>query len=59
MCELEATHTPLTDSRDLLDKLRLSQLVKKYPKFYATQRFVNVFTNNAWHLVPHSGRVCE
>ena len=32
-------------SRVLLEKLTSSQLVKKFPTFYGTQRFVTAFTN--------------
>ena len=36
-------------SRVLLEKLTGSQLVKKFPPFYGTSRFINVFTS-AHHL---------
>jgi len=35
--------------RVLLEKLTSSQLVKKYPAFYGTQRFITAFTR-AHHL---------
>jgi len=35
-------------SRVILEKLRVTQLVKKYPACYRTQRFIIVFTI-AWH----------
>jgi len=50
---------PLPDSRDLLDKLTLSQLVEIYPKLYVTQRFITVFRNNTSHLFPHPGRLTD
>jgi hypothetical protein len=31
-------------SRVLIEKLTVTQLVKKYPDFYATRRFITVFT---------------
>jgi hypothetical protein len=36
-------------SRGLLEKLTVSQLVKKFPAFYGTQRFITAFTR-ALHL---------
>jgi hypothetical protein len=36
-------------SRGLLEKLTVSQLVKKFPAFYGTQRFITAFTT-ARHL---------
>jgi hypothetical protein len=36
-------------SRGILEKLRVSQLVKKFPTFYGTQRFITAFTR-ARHL---------
>jgi hypothetical protein len=36
-------------SRGLLEKLTLSQLVKKFPAFYGTRRFITAFTR-AYHL---------
>jgi hypothetical protein len=36
-------------SRGLLEKLTVSQLVKKFPAFYGTQRFITAFTR-AHHL---------
>jgi hypothetical protein len=31
-------------SRVLLEKLTVTQLVKKFPSFYGTRRFITVFT---------------
>lgn len=50
---------PLSDNRGLLEKLTLSQLVQKYLKFDATQKFITVFTNNVSHLVRHPGRLTD
>jgi hypothetical protein len=36
-------------SRGLLEKLTVSQLVKKFPAFYGTRRFITAFTR-ARHL---------
>src|SRR5215470_9658254 len=36
-------------SRDLLEKVTVSQLVKKFPPFYGTRRFITAFTR-ARHL---------
>jgi hypothetical protein len=36
-------------SRGLLEKLKVSQLVKKFPEFYGTRRFITAFTR-ARHL---------
>jgi hypothetical protein len=36
-------------SRGLLEKLTVSQLVKKFPAFYGTRRFITAFTR-AHHL---------
>jgi hypothetical protein len=30
--------------KDLLEKLTVTQLVKKFPTFYGTRRFITVFT---------------
>jgi len=38
-------HTLTTWSRVLLEKLTGSQLVKKFPAFYGTRRFIAAFTN--------------
>jgi hypothetical protein len=38
-----------TWSRGILEKLTVSPRVKKFPAFYGTQRFINVFTR-ACHL---------
>jgi hypothetical protein len=38
------TNQPTTWSRVLPDKLSVTQLVKKFPAFYGTQRFIKVFT---------------
>jgi prolipoprotein diacylglyceryltransferase len=38
-----------TWSRDLPEKLTVSQVVKKFPAFYGTQRFITAFTR-ARHL---------
>jgi len=38
-------------SRTLLEKLRVTQLVKKFPAFYGTRRFITVFTTiRHWFL---------
>jgi len=44
-------HTELLTpwNRVILDKLTGSQLVKKFPAFYGTRRFITVFTS-ACHL---------
>ena len=39
-------------SRDLLQKLIGSQLVKKVPAFYGTRRFINAFTRHLSHIDP-------
>jgi hypothetical protein len=52
-------------SRILLQKLIVPHLVKKFPAFYGTQRFITVFTT-ACHLAlsepdestPHSPNLC-
>jgi hypothetical protein len=36
-------------SRGVLEKLTVSQLVKKFPAFYGTRRFITTFTR-ACHL---------
>jgi len=36
-------------TRVLLEKLTSSQLVKKFPTFYGTQRFVTAFTSARTH----------
>jgi len=33
-----------TDFRVVLEKLKVLQLIKKFPTFYGTRRFINVFT---------------
>jgi len=38
--------------RRALEKLTSSQLIKKVPAFYGTQRFITVFTR-AHHLCPY------
>ena len=42
------THTginePTPTSKVLLEKLRVHQLVKKFPTFYGTQRLITIFT---------------
>jgi len=43
-------HTPW--SRVFLEKLTGFQLVKKFPAFYGTRRFINTFTRAIWHI-PH------
>jgi hypothetical protein len=43
------TCLPATWSRGLLEKLTVSQLVKKFPAFYGTRRFITLFTT-ARHL---------
>ena len=45
------TFIPTPCSRVLLDKLTRSQLVKKFPAFYGTRRFITAFTS-AGHLSP-------
>jgi hypothetical protein len=38
-------------SRVLLEKLTVTQLVKKFPAFYGTRRFITVFTRSShWSL---------
>jgi len=37
------THSLAPRSTALLEKLRVTQLVKKLPAFYGTQRFITVF----------------
>jgi len=44
-CKHSPTHSLTLCSRALVEKLIGSQLVKKFPAFYGTQRFINVFTN--------------
>ena len=43
------THLITPHSRVLLEKLTGSQLVKKFPAFYGTRRFITAFTS-ARHL---------
>jgi hypothetical protein len=38
------THSLIPWSRGLLEKLNVSQLVKKFPAFYVTRRFISSFT---------------
>jgi hypothetical protein len=38
------TNQPSPLSRVLLEKLTVTQLVKKFPAFYGTRRFITVFT---------------
>jgi len=45
------TYLPTPQSRVLLEKLTGSQLVKKFPAFYGTWRFITAFTS-AHHLDP-------
>jgi len=42
-------------SRVLVEGLTSSQLVKKFPAFYGTRRFITAFTS-AWHLSPSCAR---
>jgi hypothetical protein len=44
---IDVLHIP--HSTVLLDKLTALQLVKKFPAFYGTRRFITAFTN-AHHL---------
>jgi hypothetical protein len=44
------TYLLTASSRVLLEKLTGSQLVKKFPSFYGTQRFISAFTS-ARHLL--------
>jgi hypothetical protein len=44
--------------RDHLEKLAGSQVVKKFPAFYGTQRFITTFTT-ACHLSLFSARSIE
>ena len=52
---INCAHTSLThsltsySSTALLEKLTVSQLVKKFPPFYGTRRFITAFTS-ARHL---------
>jgi hypothetical protein len=48
VCE-EGTYLLTPWSRVLLEKLTGFQLVKKFPKFYGTQRFITAFAS-AHHL---------
>jgi len=47
--ESKQTNSLTPRSRDLLEKLTGSQLVKKFPAFYGTRRFFTAFTS-ARHL---------
>ena len=47
----ETTHSLTPWSRFLLEKLTSLQLVKKFPAFYGTRRFITAFTS-AHHLPP-------
>jgi hypothetical protein len=48
-CVILPLHNLTPWSRGLLEKLTVLQLVKKFPAFYGTQRFITVFTR-ASHL---------
>jgi hypothetical protein len=47
ICKLITTTTPW--SRDLPEKLKRPELLKKFPAFYGTRRFITAFTR-ARHL---------
>ena len=46
------TYLPTPWRGVLLEKLTGSRLIKKFPTFYGTQRFVTIFTS-ATHPIPH------
>ena len=48
-CESKQINSLTPRSRDLLEKLTGSQLIKKFPAFYGTRRFFTAFTS-ARHL---------
>jgi len=48
------TYVPTSWSRVLLEKLTGSQLVKKFPAFYGTRRFITAFTSGL-HLLLSCG----
>jgi hypothetical protein len=55
MCLLRGTNLPTPCSTVLLEKLTGFQIVKKFPAFYGTRRFITAFTS-ARHLSLSSAR---
>jgi hypothetical protein len=48
---LKQNYKKLTPWSTVLEKLTVPQLVKKFPAFYGTQRFITVFTTTChWSL---------
>jgi len=58
--ESKQTNSLTPRSRDLLEKLTGSQLVKKFPAFYGTRRFFTAFTSAATcaYLEPDQSSPC-
>ena len=50
---LRMNHLLTSRSRALLEKLTVSQLVKKFPAFYGTRRFITAFTSARYSILSH------